>query len=188
LLDTIINKDQKLLVFLNNLGSENWDGFWLYVTNQFHWTPIFVIILILIFYKFGWKNGMLTLLFIAVLVAFSDQFTNLVKYTFERVRPCNEELLIGKLREFDYKPRGFSYYSGHASLSATFTTLLILLLRKHFKAIYLLVIFPILFGYSRIYLGVHYPLDVASGYLAGVLFGTLFYKLENKLRVTTRFN
>lgn len=188
MLEKLIHYDQELLVYLNNLGSEQWDPFWFYVTGQFHWSPLFALILVLIFWKFGWKNGLLLLVFIAALVAFSDQFTNLIKNTFQRLRPCNEPDLVGRIRDFTYKPRGYGYYSGHAALSSTFTTLLILLLKKHFKFIWFLVLFPLIFGYSRIYLGVHYPLDVLSGYLAGFMFGNLFYWLERKLRVSTRFS
>lgn len=188
MLETLLQKDQELLIFLNNLGSEQWDGFWLAVTNQFHWSPLFALILFLIFKKFGWKNSLLMVLFLAALVAFSDQFTNFIKHSFERIRPCNTEGLVDQLRSFTYKPGGYSYYSGHAALSTTVTTFIILLLRKHYKYIYLMILFPLFFGYSRIYLGVHYPLDVFSGYLAGFLWGNIFYLIQKRLRITTRFS
>ncbi|TDQ23788.1 phosphatase PAP2 family protein [Tenacibaculum caenipelagi] len=185
MIENILQKDKELLIYLNNLGSEQWDGFWLTITNQFTWTPLFVLVLFLVFKQFGWKKGVFTLLFIAVIVAFSDQFTNLIKNTTERIRPCNTESLKGYLREFSYKPRGYSFWSGHASLSTTITTFMILLLRKHYKVIYFMVLFPLIFGYSRLYLGVHFPVDVTSGYISGIIFGILFYKgyvfLQNKI-------
>lgn len=176
-LEDIIAKDKELLIYLNNLGSEQWDAFWLFVTNQFNWIPLFAFILILIFKKFGIKQGVFTLLFIAILVAFSDQFTNLIKLLTNRTRPCNVPELQEYLRQFTYRPRGKSFWSGHASLSTTFTTFIILLLRNRFKFIYLLILFPILFGYSRIYLRVHYPTDVTCGYVSGIIIGFLLYKL-----------
>ncbi len=187
MLDAVFQLDREILIFLNNLGIEQWDSFWLYVTNQFHWSPLFAFLLFIFFYKFGWKNALILILFVAAMIAFSDQFTNMIKHTFERTRPCNEETLVGLIRDFTYKPRGFSYYSGHAALSTTFTVFTILILRKHSKWIYLFVLFPLIFGYSRIYLGVHYPLDILSGYIAGIMFGCLFYKLQKALKVTTRF-
>ena len=187
MLESLLHKDTELLIFLNNLGSEQWDGFWLALTNQFHWSPLFALLLFLIFKKLGWKNGSLLLLFIAIVVAFSDQFTNFIKHSFERLRPCNTEGIVEQLRSFTYKPGGYSFYSGHASLSSTITVFLILTLKKYYKYIWFLVIFPLLFGYSRIYLGVHYPLDVFSGYLAGIFFGYLFYRIQKSLRITTRF-
>ena len=187
MLDSILQLDREILIYLNNLGTEQWDSTWLYVTNQFHWIPLFLVLIGLLFWKFGWKNSLVLLVFVALIVTFSDQFTNFIKNTFERVRPCNEETLVGLIRDFSYKPRGYSYYSGHAALSTTVTTFLILLLRKHIKFIYCLILFPLIFGYSRIYLGVHYPFDVLSGYVAGIFFGTLFYKIQEKLKLSSRF-
>jgi len=187
LLDRLLQIDTELLIFLNNLGSKQWDGFWLALTNQFHWSPLFALLLFLIFKKFGWKNGGLILLFLVVLITFSDQFTNFIKNTFERLRPCNTEGVLQQIREFNYKPTSYSFYSGHAASSMTFSFFVILLLKKHYKYIGFLVIFPLLFGYSRIYLGVHYPVDILSGYLAGLFFGYLFYVLQKKLRLTSRF-
>ena len=135
----------------------------------------------LIFKKLGWKHGLLLLLFIAVMVAFSDQFTNFIKYSFERSRPFNTSGVAEKLRYFTYKPRGYSFYSGHASLSTTFTLFIFLLLRRHYKYLGFLFLFPLVFGYSRIYLGVHYPLDVCIGYLMGLFWGYIFYRLQKNL-------
>ena len=175
MIENIIQKDKELLIYLNNLGSEQWDGFWIAITNQFTWTPLFVFVLFLVFKQFGWKKGVFTVLFIAVIVAFSDQFTNLIKNTTERVRPCNAEGIKEYLRQIKYRSGGYSFWSGHASLSTTVTMFMILLLRKHFKMIYLMILFPLIFGYSRIYLGVHFPVDVTTGYITGIILGMLFY-------------
>ena len=187
MLDPLLQIDTELLIFLNNLGSEQWDSFWFFLTNQFSWSPLFAFLLFLIFKKFGWKNGILLLLFLIVLITFSDQFTNLIKNTFERLRPCNTEGVIEQIRNFNYKPSSYSFYSGHAASSMTFSFFVILLLKSHFKYIWVLLLFPLLFGYSRIYLGVHYPLDIVSGYFAGIFFGYLFFLLQKKLKLTSRF-
>ena len=187
MLDRLLQIDTELLIFLNNLGSEQWDSFWFFLTNQFSWSPLFAFLLFLIFKKFGWKNGVLLLLFLIVLITFSDQFTNLIKNTFERLRPCNTEGVIEQIRNFNYKPSSYSFYSGHAASSMTFSFFVILLLKSHFKYIWVLLLFPLLFGYSRSYLGVHYPLDIVSGYFAGIFFGYLFFLLQKKLKLTSRF-
>ena len=187
MLDRLLQIDTELLIFLNNLGSEQWDSFWFFLTNQFSWSPLFAFLLFLMFKKFGWKNGVLLLLFLIVLITFSDQFTNLIKNTFERLRPCNTEGVIEQIRNFNYKPSSYSFYSGHAASSMTFSFFVILLLKSHFKYIWVLLLFPLLFGYSRIYLGVHYPLDIVSGYFAGIFFGYLFFLLQKKLKLTSRF-
>ena len=187
MLDRLLQIDTELLIFLNNLGSEQWDSFWFFLTNQFSWSPLFAFLLFLIFKKFGWKNGVLLLLFLIVLITFSDQFTNLIKNPFERLRPCNTEGVIEQIRNFNYKPSSYSFYSGHAASSMTFSFFVILILKSHYKYIWFLLLFPLLFGYSRIYLGVHYPLDIVSGYFAGIFFGYLFFLLQKKLKLTSRF-
>ncbi len=183
MIDSIIKKDQQLLIFLNNLGNEQWDGFWLTITNQFSWTPLFIFIIYIIFKKFGWKKGVFTILFMVVLIAFSDQFTNLIKNVTERIRPSNSEHLKGYLRTFSYRARGYSFWSGHAFLSSSTTMFLILILRSNFKKIYFLILFPLLFGYSRLYLGVHFPIDVTTGFVLGSLSGALFYSLYTFLEL-----
>jgi undecaprenyl-diphosphatase len=188
LLDRLLQIDTELLIFLNNLGSEQWDNFWFSLTNQFSWSPLFAFLLFLIFKKFGWKNGVLMLLFLVVLITFSDQFTNLIKNTFERLRPCNTEGVIQQIRHFNYKPSSYSFYSGHAASSMTFSFFIILLLKSYYKRIWFLMLFPLLFGYSRIYLGVHYPLDITVGYIAGLFFGYLFYLLQKKFKLTSKFS
>ena len=181
MIEKIAQLDRDLLIFLNNLGSEAFDTFWLLATNQYSWTPLFLLLLYVIFKELGLKKGLFTFLCVVILVAFSDQFTNFIKYTTERVRPCNTENLQPYLRKFTYKPRGYSFWSGHASLSTAFSVFIILLFRKRVNYIRWLVLFPIVFGWSRIYLGVHYPLDVMFGYLSGILVGSILYKIYTLL-------
>lgn len=174
--EDILQKDQELLIYLNNLGSEFWDPIWLGITNQFYWTPLFVLIFYLTIKTFGWKKGLFTIVMMIILVALSDQFTNLVKNTVMRIRPNNDSLIKLSLKEL-LNPQSYSFYSGHAATSSVFTVFVILTLKKHLKYIWLMVFFPLVFSYSRLYLGVHYPIDILTGLLMGTLLGLLYYKL-----------
>lgn len=73
--------------------------------------------------------------------------------------------------------KSFSFFSGHASNSFATTTFVVLIIRNFYKHTYLLYLFPLIFAYSRIYLGLHYPGDILAGYVAGGVFGFGFYKL-----------
>ncbi|PQJ19665.1 phosphatase PAP2 family protein [Tenacibaculum sp. SG-28] len=176
-MESLFELDTELLLFLNSLGSPRFDSFWLAITKQFNWAPVFLLVLVYMFRQLGVKKGVFTLVFLIFLVAFSDQFTNFIKGITSRTRPCNTDALQDHLRYFSYKPKGYSFWSGHASLSTTFTVFMILMFRTRSKSIYALLVFPLFFGYSRIYLGVHYPLDVTMGYISGIILGWLFFRL-----------
>lgn len=173
----LIGKDRELFVYLNSLGTENWDAFWLGVTDKYTWLPLYIILLVLIFWYYGWKKTLVVLLIVALLVAFTDQFVNLIKNTTERLRPNNDPSLQELIRILK-KSGGYSFVSGHATNSFAVSTFMIATLRNYFKPIYLLLIWPILFAYSRIYVGVHFPIDIFSGMLLGILIGFGFYKFS----------
>lgn len=175
MLDTLLQYDTELLIFLNNLGSSFWDPFWMFITNQLNWTPLFLFIIYLVYKRFGWKKGTFLILSMIALVAISDQFVNFVKNSFMRLRPVNDPLVSEFLR-IVYKPGGFSFMSGHATTSTFFTVFVITVLSGYGKRVFWLLTFPILFGYSRLYLGVHYPTDVMTGFLTGTVLALLYFK------------
>jgi undecaprenyl-diphosphatase len=184
-LEQLINLDKELFLFLNGLGSEPFDGFWKIITKQIYWSPLFITVFYLLQKKVGWKGLGIIILFLAALITFTDQLTNLFKYSFERLRPCNNPEFDGIMRKVITR-KSFSFFSGHASNSFASTTFIVLILRNYYKHTYLLFLFPLIFAYSRIYLGLHYPADILTGYLAGGIFGLVFYKLF--LIFNTRYN
>jgi len=172
--DHLIQKDRELLIYLNNLGSEQWDFLWLGITNQFYWAPLFAFLIYLIFKALGWRKGVFVLFTMVILITFSDQFANFIKNHFMRFRPNNNIAIQDQLRTL-INPQSSSFYSGHATTSSLVTVFIILLLKNKYKYIWFLILFPLIFGYSRLYLGVHFPLDILGGYVVGLVFGTLFY-------------
>lgn len=175
-METSIYLDKQLFVFLNGLGSEQYDGFWLLITKQFYWAPVFLFVFYLLYKQLGWRHLLLMLVSIAVMITFTDQFTNLIKNSVQRLRPCNDVEIKNVIRIV--KSSGsFSYFSGHASNSMASTVFVFLVLRKYYKYAFLLFLFPLIFAYSRIYLGLHFPGDILSGYLFGIMAGFGFSKL-----------
>ncbi len=180
MLQDIIQIDQNLLIYLNNLGSTKWDSLWLFITNQFFWTPLFILIFYLTIKSYGWKAGGVLILSMIVLVAFSDQFTNFIKNTVQRSRPNNNEEIKHLLRVL-INPQSYSFMSGHATTSTFFSVYVLLLLKDNYKYIYLILFFPLVFSYSRLYLGVHFPIDIFVGILIGVTFANLYFILSKKV-------
>jgi len=176
MLDKILSLDQKAFVFLNGLGSETYDGLWLIITKQTSWIPLFALLIYIIFKKIGTKQALFLMLFVAILVVLTDQTANLFKNGFQRLRPCNNPEISSFIRIVQSRT-SFSFFSGHAANSMGVVTFLYLIFRKDFNYFWLLFLWPLIFAYSRIYLGLHYPLDIICGYLCGAIFGFLMFKL-----------
>ncbi len=180
MLEELIKYDKELFLFLNGLGTEGWDGFWMTVTNKFSSIPLYVVLLLLCLRQFGWKVTLLIIVTVALMITATDQLANAFKYGFERLRPCKDESINTLMRLVKPSCGGkFGYFSAHAANSFTVATFFGLLFRQHFKALpMILLIWALLVAYSRIYIGVHFPLDVITGICVGLLLGWLFFRLK----------
>ena len=172
---TAASLDTKLFVFLNGLGSETFDGLWLFITKQSNWIPLFLLLLYVIYKKLGAKQTLYLLLFVAILVTITDQTTNAFKNGFQRLRPCNNPEINSFIRIVQVR-NSFSFFSGHAANSMAVATFLYFNLKDKIKFFGFLFLWPLIFAYSRIYLGLHYPVDILTGYLFGFTFGLLMFK------------
>ena len=186
----LVHLDKKLFVFLNNLGSTPFDSFWLLITQQTNWIAFFLILLFILYKKLGTKKLGIAILTLAALITFTNEITDVIKFSVQRIRPCNDDTLAGLIRVVKDSDT-FSYFSGHAANSSAAMMFVYLILRQCYKYTYLIFLYPLIFAYSRIYLGLHFPLDIISGYVFGSFTGILFYflfdKISNKLiNPTTR--
>lgn len=176
MLEKIITLDKELFIYLNGLGSEIYDGFWLIITKQINWLPFFLLLLYFVFKKLGIKQMIFVILFVAILITITDQTTNLFKFGFERLRPCNNPEINSFIRVVKSSAT-FSFFSGHAANTMAVATFLFLLLKNKLRYFGLIFLWPLIFAYSRIYLGLHYPSDIICGYLCGLIFGFLMFKI-----------
>lgn len=179
MIEKILSLDTNLFVFLNGLGNKTYDSLWLAVTNPLCWLPFFILILFLLKKQLGGRKLLYFIGFAAVLILISDQSANLFKWYFQRIRPCNVEDLKDLIRVVK-SSSSFGFYSAHASNSMASMLFVYLVLRKKFTTTYGLFIFPLLFAYSRIYIGVHYPIDIFMGFVFGAIYGYLCYMLYSK--------
>ncbi|MEC4050404.1 phosphatase PAP2 family protein [Flavobacterium sp. SUN046] len=175
MLDKIIALDKELLVFLNSLGSSTYDGLWLIITKQAYWTPFFLLLAYLIYKKKGIKTLGIVILFIALILLCCNESVELCKQLVKRLRPCNDPQIKDIIR-IVHQSDTYSFFSGHAANSMATMTFIYLLLKNEYKYIYLLFLYPLIFAYSRIYLGVHFPTDILTGYAFGLTYGIVFYK------------
>lgn len=179
LLNSLINYDKELLLFLHSKGATPWDEFWIFITNPLYWIPLFFILFYVGFKAFGFKKAIIIAIFTALSAAFSLLIVHFIKNYVERLRPINDLSVNESIRVL-IEAHDFSFVSGHSTVSFTVAFLTFWVLKKHYKFASLIFLFPILFAYSRLYLAAHYPLDILFGMLLGFSIAFCFYKILNK--------
>jgi undecaprenyl-diphosphatase len=121
------------------------------------------------------------LVFAALMILASDQLTDLVKKTVQRLRPSHQPGLIVHIVEA-YKGGTYGFYSAHATNTSSVVIFMIILLGRKYAYVYIpAILWSLFISYTRIYLGVHYPGDIFAGWIAGSLIGYLFAKVALKV-------
>lgn len=182
-MEQIISLDKELFLILNNLGTPAWDGFWVFMSERTYWIPFYIILLYILHRCFGIKRTLLILALTLLLVLVTDQLTGFIKGYFQRPRPCFTLEFEGIMRGVSCEGRGkFGFTSAHASNHFGVALLLGLIFREKIKwMIWLLLIWAAFISYSRVYLGVHFPLDILCGMFVGLSIALIFYWFYNKI-------
>lgn len=168
--------DRELLLAINGAHHPILDEIMWIISAKFTWIPLYVFLVYLAYQQFG-RNGMLLFLgCILVCVALADlSSVHLFKNIFQRYRPTHNLDLSHQLHVYQYANgefyRGgmYGFVSSHAANFAAVITFSLVILKRSWWLVSSLLLIHVLVCYSRIYLGVHYPSDVAVGSLVGVL-------------------
>ena len=169
--------DQQLFLFLNSFNSPLWDQVMHAISGRIIWAPLYLAILICLGIKHQ-RKFIIILLFIILSVALADQISvHLFKNIIQRLRPCHEPSLEGLVHLVNGECGGmFGFVSSHATNSFNVAMISLLFIRKRWYTVSI-IFWALVIGYSRIYLGVHYPGDVICGSILGAFLGWSIYKL-----------
>ncbi len=145
------------------------------ITRKETWAPFYLIMIFYIIKNYRSKS-ILIFLFMALTILASDQISVLIKETVQRLRPVHEPAIEHLVHNVFRKGGLHGFVSSHAAnMFAIFVfTSRIFKNRSYF---FLMLFWAVIISYSRIYIGVHYPLDIIGGALLGWLLGWFFYKL-----------
>lgn len=173
-----VSKIEKHLLFLI---SKTWsrrylDNIMIQISDPYRWiTPMLIFSMALIY--FDWKFGIQAILLGGLSAGMADWINaKFIKPNVDRIRPGKQ---FEDIRSLGAMNRGKkSFPSNHASNTLAFT----LGIGIFFPSTFLLFIpLAALVGYSRIYCGAHFPLDVVGGWIHGSIWVYITYNLVTVL-------
>ena len=78
-MEELIAQDQQFFLFLNQMGSKNFDGFWMLMTHKATNISLYLFLALLYFKRTSLKYFLVLFLYVALLILVTDQVTNLFK-------------------------------------------------------------------------------------------------------------
>lgn len=162
-----------------SICSGSWsDNFNLFISkySQHIWY-LFLFIIALVRGKKHWFSSLITATGFIIIWHLTDEY---IKPFFHRDRPFVDLATC----VFGLKPSSASFPSGHTITAFAMATLICLYNFQNKIICGIAVLFACLVGYSRIYLGVHFPSDVLAGMIFGILFAVAWFKaIETTLKL-----
>ncbi|BDD04195.1 phosphatase PAP2 family protein [Aureibacter tunicatorum] len=172
-LEKVIQWDKELFLYLNGKHVDFLDPIMQTITASKTWIPFYLILVGFVYYKYR-KHSWLIFLGVGLVILLADQTTSgFMKPFFERFRPCHDP----EIKDLVHLVKGcggrYGFASSHAANTFGLATFLYVRTHKQLKWMGWLFLWAAIVSYSRIYVGVHYPLDIIVGGLIGVISGLI---------------
>lgn len=158
------------------------DSLMILVSAKWVWLPLYAFLLYLIQQKFGWTKTLWILTTVFALLVLTDQGSvQFFKEYFQRSRPCHNPVLVDVLTKVSDKCGGqYGFISSHAANVFGLATVMFFMFRDRVGLSLLIFVWAVVVAFSRVYLAVHYPLDVFVGAGFGMICALLIWSITRK--------
>lgn len=181
---SIVELDQHIFHLLNGEWTNSvFDTILPIYRDKYFWLPVYIFIISFAVFNQG-KKAYWFLIFLVATVGAADLVSSEgIKKNVKRIRPCND-IELTEVRSLVRCGSGYSFTSNHATnhFALSFFLLGTIGLKRR-KLRWALVGWAVSIAYAQVYVGVHYPIDVLSGAILGILIAKLFlwlYKASGK--------
>jgi membrane-associated phospholipid phosphatase len=178
----IINVDKELFTLIHVEGAVTFlDGFMKLLRHQYTWIPLYAFLLYFII-RFGKKQVIPFVVLTVLCFAITDYSSaSIFKPMLGRLRPCHDPELMDEIRGLVGCGGPYSFPSSHASNHFGLATFWFFAIqRMTSKKWYWLWFWAFIICYAQVYVGKHYPLDIAGGALLGFITGMLCFRIYDK--------
>ena len=169
--------DHTLFLALNFDGGPFWDNFFRLASGKLTWVPLYLVVLWLMVRRVGWRNMLIAFGFIVLTVVLADQIANFFKHFTPRLRPTHNPDLTGLVHTVGgYRGGLYGTVSAHAATVFAIALFSASIIRSCLYFV-LIILWAFIVSYSRIYLGVHFPLDILWGTLTGTILALIALRI-----------
>lgn len=180
----MIDFDHNLLLLINGMHTDFLDALMWLISGKAVWIPFYLVTLWMVWKNRGWNGVVQMLLLVGIMMLFTDTLNaSLVRPLFHRLRPANLDSPVGSLVHVvnDYRGGKYGFPSAHAANYWGLSLLTYYFVRSK-RLLASLAMLTLVVCYSRSYLGVHYPGDLAAGVIYATIAVALIVSVHHRYR------